>query len=187
MEAREDIASRREAIQADHQVLLELKERLLKLGAEMTDQVEKKSPPLTTPTPKPDDDSSPDEATDDTTGALSKYWMAEERKKEILRQTIAASEFEWSTLDTLHRKTGISKAELMALANTDPLIQRGIGRNGNVLFRMKEFNYPIGGAYAANKLNFVGSGSLASKAFRSALWDHAQEGKPTSGNVLGGG
>ncbi|MGJ7605466.1 hypothetical protein ACSFA7_14100 [Variovorax sp. LT1R20] len=168
LEASDDIRTRSEAIRKDHQSLIELKERLEQLGAKLIDQVEKANPPAPGSTTEPT--TSPDRG--DTSGApigpLSEAWFTEEKKKEIVRNTIASSEFEWSTLDTLHRKTGFSKPELMSLANRDPLVQRGIGRNSEVLFRLKEFNHPL-----PNN----GLGTMTLEDWAKILQQHAQEGK----------
>ncbi|QSI33409.1 hypothetical protein GNX71_29120 [Variovorax sp. RKNM96] len=149
-DARDDLNKRMGEIRLDHQALKELKERLEKLGAELVEQIEKKtaadpsvppSPaPAPAPAPAPQQDTKPDEPNQD--GPLSQSWRTNEEKRLQVRQVIAAAEFEWTTLGTLAKKTGLGDNEIIALTVDDPLVQRGIGARGQMLFRLRHFNDP---------------------------------------------
>ena len=189
LDAREDIAGRLDAIRSDHQTLRELKERLQKLGAELVDEIEKAKAATGGPAnPIPKRDAAPDDQ--ELPGPLTQVWEMEERKRKRIRDMLATSEFEWSTIGTLQKKTKLSPEEIETLARNDPLVQVGQGQQGATLLRLKEFNFPggIGFAYNAAKIEPVvfGSGSRAEKAFRDAVAKHAQEGKRPGGKVLGG-
>lgn len=187
LEAREDIASRREAIRTDHQALDDLKDRLLKLGAVLEGEIEKVRATLRdAAVPGPDKVPKPPEQ--EPRGALTELWELQDKKRERIREVLAASEFEWSTIGTVEKKTKLSWAEIQPLIQDDPFIQVGHGQQGATLLRLKEFNFPggLGSAYSATKIEPVGFGARAGKAFRDALAQHAQEGKRPSGKVLGG-
>lgn len=187
LDAREDIAKRLDAIRSDHQTLRELKDSLQRLGAELVDEVEKARAVVSgVVPPAPHEDTIPSEKVPQ--GPLAEVWEMEEKKRERIREMLATSEFEWSTIGTIQKKTKLSPEEIETLARNDPLVQIGQGRQGATLLRLKEFNFPggIGAAYNATKIDFSGSGSQATKAFRAALWDHAQQGRRPTGKVLGG-
>ncbi|QNK69208.1 hypothetical protein [Variovorax sp. PAMC26660] len=125
-------------------------------------------------------------------GPLSELWDMEEKQRERIREVLASSEFEWSTVGTVSKKTGLSEEAIEKLALGDPFVQIGHGRQGAMLLRLKEFNYPggtekIGSAYEAMKVKFIASGTQATQGYREALWEHAQQGKGPTGKVLGGG
>lgn len=171
LDAREDIAKRLEAIRLDHQSLIELKERLEKLGAELVEQIEKKTPTEPPPPsrlqPAPDQDTEPKETNQD--GALAKAWRLKEAKRIHLRQVISAAEFEWTTLGTLAKKTGFTENEIIALTFDDPFVQRGVGRQGQTLLRLRHHNDPN----AVRAVLPIDAGPL----WGSALWEHLQQGK----------
>lgn len=143
-EARDDLNKRMGEIRLDHQALKELKERLEKLGAELVEQIEeKKAPsvdprtPLPPPAPQPSD--GPADPIED--GPIARVWEADDEKRDRIRYVISWGEFEWTTLPTLAKKTGLSEREAVALAASDPLVQVGTGRHGQLLFRLREFNH----------------------------------------------
>lgn len=171
LEASDDIRTRTEAIRKDHQSLIELKERLEKLGAELVEQIEKKTPAEAAASeslPVQHEEVMPDEPS--KIGPRSKAWKLNEAKRINLRKVIATAEFEWSTLGTLAKKTGLTESEIIELTADDPFVQRGFGRQGHVLFRLRHFNDPnnvgIGDAVRA-----MGPGIVTS------VWEHAQRGK----------
>lgn len=181
LDAREDIAKRLDAIRSDHQILRELKERLQKLGAELVDEIEKArtaAGPPAAPAPGQDTEASGREQS----GPLTEAWDLEEKKRDRIRVMLASSEFEWSTIGTIQKKTKLSPEEIERIARNDPLVQIGQGRQGATLLRLKEFNFPqIGAAYRA----MAKPGSLAEEAFQAALWEHAQQGKRPTGKLFG--
>ena len=182
LEAREDIANRREAIRGDHQALLELKDRLQKLGAVLEDEIEKAKVAIrSSAVPAPPTDTKPSK--DAPRGALTEVWEQEDRKRQHIREVLAASEFQWSTIGTVAKKTGLPRPEVETLAQSDPLIQIGQGQEGARLLRLKEFNFSdeIGSGYSqANSLG------LTRQRWLDALRAHAQYGKRHGGKVLGG-
>jgi hypothetical protein len=138
LEANEDIRTRMDAIRKDHQSLVELKERLGKLGAELIEQVEKKAPTTAPPdaVPPQNDESRPTPSSDPLADLELKR-----QKQTFIRKLLAAAEFEWSTANTIARRMGLRREEVIALAEDDPLVQQGTGRNSEVLFRLKHFNH----------------------------------------------
>lgn len=171
-DARDDVTKRMGEIRQDHQALKDLKERLEKLGAELVEQIEKKTsaepPVVSVPSPVQQEEIQPDEPNQD--GPRSKNWKLHEAKRIHLRHVMAAAEFEWSTLGTLAKKTGLTEAEIIKLTADDPFVQRGFGRQGHVLFRLRQFNDP-------KKIGIGDAVREMSPWNGTTVWEHTQTGK----------
>lgn len=139
LETQEDLRKKADEVRGHEKSLAELKERLEKLGAELIDVVEK-AKAVAPGKPVDPVKNLPPKATDPVYGPLSEIWLADEKKQEALRRVMAQSQFEWSTVGTLAKKTQLPLAEVKELAGRDPLVQGAISRNNEVLFRLKEFN-----------------------------------------------
>jgi len=171
-DARDDLQKRMEEIRKDHKELDELKERLKKLGAELIDVAEKNAPAETgAPTPAPPASLStstlPTSDTDDELRGDELRWgplknWTDDQRRSYLRNVIGTSEFEWSTLGTLSRKTGLPEADIWNLFANDPFVERTTGRDGRLLLRIRS-------------VNAMGSATLRNpkigRAFRTFLWD----------------
>ena len=172
-DARDDLRKRMDEIRKDHDDLNELKERLKKLGAELIEVAEKKPPGQptaptpahppslsTTTLPSSEAEQAPTE-NQPGWGPLTSW--TDENKKAYLRNVIGASEFEWSTLGTLARKTGIPGEAIWSLFANDPFVEQGTGRDGRLLLRIRPVSSSIGAAW--RKTPKIGS------AVRGFLWD----------------
>lgn len=163
LEARDDIAKRLESIRSDHAALKELKERLEQLGAKLEEQqllkkagveledlaypgVPKHPPepplpsePSTPPQPPPRlpkiDNQVVDELNDEIfNGRDHNQPMA--RRAEEMRRVLATSDFEWTTMGTLVKKTGIAPEDIEHILSLSDEFET-IVRKGTKLIKLK--------------------------------------------------
>lgn len=166
-EAREETARRMEEIRLAHQSLKDLKDNLEKLGAQLIEEVDRKKSPGTFAVPDMGQAAPPGPAGSAQMGALEQLERENESIRATLRLMLHMSEFEWSTLGTLAKKIGLPEARVMALADSDPLIQRGTGRQGAVLYRLKIYNHTYD----------HGHKTMSPEEITKLLWEHAAKGK----------
>ena len=110
MDARKDVKEQLKDLQDDYAKLKDLKEKLEELGAKLQETTESSQAPAAVSAPQQ---------------------LVRRTSLDLIREVISSSNYEWTTIGRIIKKTGLSREDILREARSGPDIEIGHGRQTN--------------------------------------------------------
>lgn len=190
IDAREDIIKRMELIRSDHEAFKALRGQLHELGAELEGEIAKRK------ASQHQGEEQKAAATDVADGPepdISDELTPNQRQRahfKAIKDVLLNSKFQWSTIETIMRKTGLTRQQVIDAASSgNGTIGISVGRATNDLI----FRYDMPHNELADMVDVINDHRESTRrdpdtgAFERAVWDAARQGKapPSKGAPFG--